>query len=142
MSIASNPEKTILVLDDEPGFNTLLQELFKSTPHEVLAEQDPLSALSLLKRKRIDLVVTDQKMPGLTGAEFIRQARTNRPDLRFIMISGQLDGVIAREMIDEGIGGIFMKPVDIRALLNCAISLLDADPSAAGRSSADLAAFN
>lgn len=142
MAIAPQFAKTVLVLDDEPSFNTLLRELFGTTAHNIVAEHDPRAALSLVQSRPIDLVVTDQQMPGLTGAEFIRQARVHRPDLLFIMVSGCLDAAVTRDMIEAGIGGIFLKPVDMQALLKCAASLLDSSHQGTLRQGGDLARFN
>jgi CheY-like chemotaxis protein len=142
MSTVPQSSKTVLVLDDEPSFNLLLQELFGTTPYSVIAESDPLKALNIVQERKIDLVVTDHQMPGLTGAEFIHKARSYRPDLLFIMVSGCLDASVTREMIDAGIGGIFLKPVDMKGLLRCADSLLEGDHTKPRLSGVHLARFN
>jgi DNA-binding NtrC family response regulator len=116
--------KTILVLDDERGFNQLLQELFGTTEHRILASENPEEALQILEKESVDLIVTDYQMPKLTGLDFIQKAREKCPQARFILVSGRLNASSTRLALEEGIGGIFLKPVAMEALLSCAKHLL------------------
>ncbi|HQU08858.1 MAG TPA: response regulator, partial [Opitutales bacterium] len=119
------PTQTILLVDDDPQFNQLLADIFADTTYELVTANDPKKALELLKSTQIQLVITDYKMPGLNGIAFMEAARTIRPQLIFIMISAFLDTATARELINAGIGGVFTKPLNVFALLKCAVSLLE-----------------
>lgn len=139
-SMPSNTPKTVLIVDDEVNFHTLFQELFHDTPYRVITQSNPKAALETLRNTPVDLVVTDQQMPEMTGAQLIREARQYKPNLVFILVSGQLDGKTSCDMIDAGIGGIFLKPVDTKAVLKFAHTLLERPQS--GVMPASLSLFN
>ena len=72
-------KKSILYVDDE----VLNLELFKAlffTDYEVLVSESPIEALKLLDDRRVDLILTDQKMPEMTGVEFLVEVYKKLPD--------------------------------------------------------------
>jgi signal transduction histidine kinase len=81
--------RTILVVDDDPlvsmGTAAMLEDLGHSAI-EVMSGAKALEALSA--DHRIDLVITDHAMPGMTGAELARKIRASRPELPIILASG------------------------------------------------------
>lgn len=117
--------KNILLVDDDPQFNQLLADIFAHTNYKLITADDPKKALAILEKQTIELVVTDYRMPGLDGIAFMEEARAIRPQLIFIMISAFLDPATARSLINAGIGGVFTKPLNVFALLKCAVSLLE-----------------
>ena len=117
-------QKTILVVDDELGFNQLLQELFGATEHKILAATDAHQALQILQNEKVDLIVTDYQMPQINGLDFIQKAKDICPEAHFILVSGRLNSSATRLALEEGVGGIFLKPIAMEALLSCAHHLL------------------
>lgn len=117
-------QKKILVVDDEVGFNHLLQELFETTEHKILSANDAEEALQILRNEKVDLVVTDYQMPRVNGLDFIQKAKAITPDARYILVSGRLNSSATRLALEGGVGGIFLKPVAMEALLSCANYLL------------------
>lgn len=115
----------VLILDDDDDFNTLLTDVFSHAGYEVTSLQSPLQALDIFHSRTFDLIVTDQRMPGLTGAEFVRRVRKIRPLLPIIMVSGFLDNETVRDLIKLGVDGVFSKPVNIFHLLKKAGQLLE-----------------
>lgn len=72
-------KKTILYVDDE----ILNLELFKAlfiTEYDVLTALSPIDALKILDKKRVDLILTDQKMPEMTGVEFLIEVHEKFPE--------------------------------------------------------------
>lgn len=116
--------KSILILDDDADFNHLLTDIFTQASYEVTSERDPETAIEIFKQKHFDIVVTDQKMPGLTGEEFIQEIRRVRTDIPVIMVSGYLNNDTIRNLIREGIGGVFLKPLNVFSLLKRTASLI------------------
>ncbi|WOO42869.1 sigma-54-dependent transcriptional regulator [Rubellicoccus peritrichatus] len=117
--------KRILILDDDADFNHLLTDIFSQADYDVTSERDPEVAVGLFDNSTFDLVVTDQKMPGLSGEEFIREVKAKRPDLPVIMVSGYLDNDTIRRLIKEGVGGVFLKPLNVFSLLKRTAALIE-----------------
>lgn len=117
--------KSILILDDDVDFNHLLTDIFTQADYTVTSERDPETAIEVFQNKHFDLVVTDQKMPGLTGEEFIRQIRQTRADIPVIMVSGYLNNDTIRNLIQEGVGGVFLKPLNVFSLLKRTAKLIE-----------------
>lgn len=109
--------KRILIVDDDGEFNHLLMDVFKQAGFDVSTAEEPAIALELIREKGFDLVVTDQRFPQGTGMELLRRIRSEMPTLPVIMVSGFLDNDTVRDLIREGIRGIFMKPLNIFSLL-------------------------
>ncbi|WP_320129260.1 response regulator [uncultured Sphaerochaeta sp.] len=72
---------------------------------------DGISALSLIKEKKPDLVITDIRMPGLDGLELIKQAKEFNESLEFIIISGHRQFDYARTAIKYGVADYLLKPI-------------------------------
>jgi len=108
---------SVLILDDDADFNSLLTDIFEQADYIVTSMTDPLEALDVFNETEYDLVVTDHKMPEMTGAEFMKKIKQLRPEVPVIMVSGYLENDTIRELISEGVGGVFLKPLNIFSLL-------------------------
>jgi len=117
--------KRILILDDDADFNHLLTDIFSQASYEVCSEQEPRQALERFQAEPFDLIVTDQKMPGLTGQQFIQEVRRDNPLTPIIMVSGYLDNETIRDLIREGVNGVFLKPLNVFSLLKRTSALLE-----------------
>jgi PAS domain S-box-containing protein len=78
----------ILVVDDEPLAVDCITDFLTARDYDVVAAISPLDALNLAADTTFDLVLTDQRMPGMDGNVLIERLRTIRPDLPAIMMSG------------------------------------------------------
>jgi DNA-binding NtrC family response regulator len=116
----------ILIVDDDGEFNKLLTDVFRQANYEVFAEQTPQSGLELLGRADFDLVVTDQRFPQGSGLQLLRDIRRTRPEIPVVIVSGFLDNDTIRDLIREGIRGVFMKPLNIFSLLKKTGELIEA----------------
>lgn len=115
----------ILILDDDADFNSLLTDIFSQAGYDITPEQDPQKALSLIREFQFDLVVTDQRMPGISGKDFLRELKKVQPKTPIIMVSGFLDNETIRELIRDGVGGVFLKPLNVFSLLKRTAKLLE-----------------
>ncbi|MFL6428888.1 MAG: response regulator [Acidobacteriaceae bacterium] len=86
--MASAPGVVILCVDDEEIPRTLRQMVLVKQGYTVLAAVSAAEALDLLDRHHVDLVLTDQMMPGIVGTELAKKLRTSRPSLPIILVSG------------------------------------------------------
>jgi two-component system, NtrC family, response regulator HydG len=78
---------TILVADDDPGLRESLQRTLTRAGHRVVLATDGRAALEQLQTGLVDLVLTDLKMPGLSGIELLRAAKAIAPDVDVILIT-------------------------------------------------------
>src|SRR5213592_4724183 len=81
------PDRTLLVADDDPGLRESLERTLTREGYRVLLASDGRAALERLQGGGIDLVVTDLKMPGLTGIEVLRAAKAIAPDVDVILLT-------------------------------------------------------
>jgi putative nucleotidyltransferase with HDIG domain len=91
----------ILLVDDEPSNLRLLERLFRRDYH-VLAASSGAEALDLLNRHDVALLITDQRMPGMTGIELLKKAAELRPHMVRIILSGYADMSALVEAINCG----------------------------------------
>ncbi|MDX1456060.1 MAG: response regulator [Marinobacter sp.] len=82
---------TIALIDDEELILKSLKRLLRKTDWEVMTFTDPAIALDALANQRIDIVVSDYRMPQMTGVEFLNQFKRDHPDTLRIILSGQAD---------------------------------------------------
>jgi DNA-binding response OmpR family regulator len=78
----------ILLIDDDPAVRSSLARLLEADGHSVATAEDGATALRVLGRERVDLVITDVMMPELDGFEFLTQMRRMEPRPPVIVISG------------------------------------------------------
>lgn len=104
----------ILVVDDEISIIQLIKRLIDpSIPAEVIGEAtDGNGAYELIVRVKPDIVITDIRMPGLSGVELVQKARENGLSCEFILVSGYKDFNYARSAIRYGVLDYLLKPIN------------------------------
>jgi CheY-like chemotaxis protein len=125
--IASAPEHHhLLVVDDEPSVADYIHDLLELKGYQVTALTDSRAALRLMQDKptAIDLVITDQTMPGFTGIELIRRLREIRPRLPVILCTGYSETINADDARDLAIG-FLEKPIDADKLVHTVVEKLN-----------------
>ena len=101
----------ILIVDDELDMLELLELIIaERTPYQVLTTNNPLEVPGLLKEGLIDLMITDLRMPGLSGMDLIREAKKDCPDMPVIVITAYGSSQSAEESITEGAYDYITKP--------------------------------
>jgi putative nucleotidyltransferase with HDIG domain len=92
----------VLFVDDEVNILKALVRLFRSEPYEIHVASSPYEALQTLERERICVVVSDQRMPGGSGAHFLGQVRRLYPEVVRMMLTGYTEIDVALEAINQG----------------------------------------
>jgi signal transduction histidine kinase len=92
---------TLLVVDDEPDVVQSLQDLLRRE-YRVLGATHARDGLRLLREQPVHVVMTDQRMPEITGIEFLRNARHDRPDAIRLLFTGYADIKAVIDAINEG----------------------------------------
>ncbi len=83
--------RTVLFVDDERDILNSLKRLFNSEPYQCLFAQGGYEALSLLERKRVDVIITDLKMPEIDGLKLLKQVQKEYPDVIRLVLSVHAD---------------------------------------------------
>ncbi|WP_127498763.1 response regulator [Paenibacillus glycanilyticus] len=134
----------VLIVEDEPLLREgLIRKIDWKTLGLTLAGEagDGFEAMSLLVSCQPDIVLTDVRMPGMDGLQFINQARTVSPNTKFVIISGFNEFEYVREALLNHVKDYLLKPIDkekLRALLAGLVEELRAER----RQEADLSKLN
>ena len=96
------PQRTLLLVDDEPNILTALKRLFRRDGHKLLSAGSGAEALEMLSQHKVDVIITDQRMPGMTGVELLRRAKTLYPDTIRMVLSGYTELQSVTDAINEG----------------------------------------
>src|SRR5438876_8166706 len=102
---------TLLVADDDPGLRESLQRALTRAGYHVLLAPEGRTALEQLQQGGIDLVLTDLKMPGLSGIELLRAAKAIAPDVDVILLTafGTIEEAV--KAMKDGAYDFLTKPV-------------------------------
>jgi DNA-binding NtrC family response regulator len=93
---------TILAVDDEEGILKALVRLFKSIDIELSTATSGAEALKMLQASQYSLIISDQRMPGMTGVEFLHLSRDISPDSIRVLLTGYADINATVEAINSG----------------------------------------
>ena len=92
----------ILLVDDEPNVLTALRRALRGRGFEVNCASSGAEALALLRQEPVDAIVSDMRMPGMNGAEFLRASIALAPDAVRVLLTGFSDIASAVSAINEG----------------------------------------
>ena len=110
---------TVLIVDDEERILSALRRLFRKEGYELLASSEPLEALEMIKKNEVDVIISDQRMPEMSGSELLAAARDVRPDAIRIMLTGYTDLQSAEDAINKGeVWRFLVKPWNDQDLRN------------------------
>ena len=122
----------LLVIDDEPAIRDLFQSSLSTEGYEVGVAKDGFAALAQMRGALPDLILTDLKMPNMSGFEFLSVARRRFPQIPTIAISGEFQPSV--EPLGVLADAFFVKPFRFGELLAKIAELLrDAPPRPANR---------
>ena len=106
----------ILVVDDEQGLCAGIQEALRREGYLVDAARDPAAALKLGRERLYNLVISDVKMPGLSGLDLMTQVRAHNRDTLFILMTAYGNVENAVEAMKQGAYDYLPKPLDMKRL--------------------------
>lgn len=109
-------KERILIIDDEKRICDSLSALLTDSGYEVAAFQNSGEAADEIRTGRFDLILSDIKMPGLTGLDLLRLARTVDPQALVVLMTGYGSLESAIEAINQGVYDYLLKPVEFPQL--------------------------
>ncbi len=124
-------KNSILIVDDEPDVIFALQRTLLQEPYEIHFAFHGEGALRILNRTRIKVVITDQCLPRMEGAELLSIIKVKHPDVVRIMLSGVVSVEAAMKAVNSGeVYRFFAKPwkdMEIITALRSAILKYDVE---------------
>lgn len=116
---------TVLFVDDEPRVTEALVRGLRNEPYEFLTADSAAEALAVLESVPVDVIVADERMPGMTGSELFATVRRRYPNAMRIILSGQASLESAVRAINEGEVFRFLlkpcQPAEVRATVRQAL---------------------
>jgi two-component system, probable response regulator PhcQ len=104
---------TVLLVDDDEHVLAALRRAFRHEPYVVRVADGPAAALRILATESVDVIVTDEAMPGMRGTEFLAQVHAQYPDTIGIVVTGHASLEVAMRAINRGsVYRFFTKPCD------------------------------
>jgi len=106
----------ILVVDDERSMRELLTIVLRREGHRVFVAEHGDEAMAVLEREPIDVLISDIRMPGMSGVDLLRAAKRHDPDIVGIMVTAFASTETAVEALRLGAYDYITKPFDVEAL--------------------------
>jgi DNA-binding NtrC family response regulator len=107
----------ILIVDDEGSLLMTLVANLELEGFDVVGAEDANSALQLVSEQHFDLVLTDIRMPGMSGLELFRAIRATHPDLPVILMTAFAAEALIEQAVQEGVFAVLPKPFDIEHVI-------------------------
>jgi DNA-binding NtrC family response regulator len=107
----------ILIVDDEEGMRLAMSEALKRAGYITETSVDGISALSKLESEKYSMVITDMKMPKVTGMDLLREIKKISPDTKVILVTAYGTVDCAVEAMKEGASDFLLKPFSFESLL-------------------------
>lgn len=118
-------QPVVLLLDDEPNVTAGLKRAMHNDPWKILTAATVGGAFDILARESVDVIVSDERMPGMSGSQFLSEVRQKYPNTIRMILSGQADLEAAVRAINEGEVYRFLlkpcNPADLRVTIRQAL---------------------
>ncbi|MCK4660243.1 MAG: response regulator [Phycisphaerae bacterium] len=111
MSQSHDPRPRVLIVDDEENILAALRRLLRREPYELISATSAQEALRMMQSEPAQLVITDYRMPGMTGTELLHEIQRHWPETIRIVLSGYSEVKAIISAINEGaVYKFFAKP--------------------------------
>lgn len=113
--------KKILIVDDNPNMSSLLVEMLEVFQYDALRATDGHDALQRVDKEDIAMVITDMRMPKMSGLELLQALKEKRPQMPVVIISGYSIDDVDSDIVSAKADGFLNKPFmmsDIEKLLS------------------------
>jgi response regulator RpfG family c-di-GMP phosphodiesterase len=104
--------RCLLVVDDEPRILSALSRSLRREGYEVLTTESVEEALRVLDTRAVDAILSDQRMPGSSGLQFLAEAARRRPEAVRMLITGWTEEIPPAQLEELGVSALITKPWD------------------------------
>jgi CheY-like chemotaxis protein len=120
----------VLVVDDEHAVGAFMRDLLESWGLHVTVTNSAEDALTLVgdESLKLDLIITDHKMPHMTGMQLARELKTRGPALPVVLYTGFNEGLSREEIAAAHLRAVMTKPIDPHALFGVLQTHLPSTP--------------
>jgi CheY-like chemotaxis protein len=134
--VAAGGTETVLLVEDEEVVRELTQVILERSGYRLLVAPTASEALALAESHggKIDILVSDVIMPGLSGPELARRVREMRPDIKTLFMSGYTEELVNADGRLDGMDGFLSKPFTAEELTRKVAEILAADRAASASS--------
>jgi nitrogen-specific signal transduction histidine kinase len=122
--VARGRGERVLVVDDEEALVAVTSEVLKHIGYEPVGCSDGNAALAAFESGRIDAVIADEVMPGISGTQLARVLRRRRADLPIVLVSGYTGPMLSERALAAGVTEILKKPVQSREIASALARVL------------------
>ncbi len=102
----------VLVVDDEVRILSALRRSLRREGYEILTAETVEEALRVLDERSVELILSDQKMPGMSGVQFLAEAARRRPESVRMLITGWTQEIPREQLEELGVCALITKPWD------------------------------
>ena len=117
---------TVLFVDDEPNLLRSYRDTFRRDACEVLLASSGYEALEILAKNPVEIVVSDERMPLMSGAELLQRIHREYPDVVRIMLTGHASLSASMQVINDGLYRFLSKPImpsELRRVIHDALHI-------------------
>jgi CheY-like chemotaxis protein len=129
---SGEPQPVVLLVDDEPRILSALLRALRREGYQLITAETPDQALLLAEQHAIDCVLSDHKMPGMTGLELLERIARRHPRAARLLITGWNTEIDPAALTRIGVATVLPKPWDdaeLKRALRSALGAADVSPS-------------
>ncbi len=101
-TLSATDQETLLLVDDEPGIRSSLMRMLRPDGYRILAADSGAEGLRLLSLNHVQVIISDQRMPSMSGTDFLNTVKQLYPDTVRMILSGYTDLRVVTDAVNRG----------------------------------------